>query len=236
MTSTNGLNGEYPKNAKGVRICGAKLRGKRAGETCESSIVMENGRCWLHGGRAPKGAASSQYKDGRYSKYMPKRLLDAAIAAADDPDLLSLRAEIGLVYARLADVLTRVDTGESGKMWEAVKSAVLSYRQKRGTRDEMIALSVLEDAIDAGKSDTEAWREIADLIEQRRKLVESEQKRLVAMNQFITAERAMLLVGALVGIIKTHVSDPKVLSAISTDVGKLLNSGSPAEVETSGAG
>ena len=37
----------------------------------------------------------------------------------------------------------------------------------------------------------------------------------------ITAENAMLLVAALVGVIREHVTDRGILNAISADIGKL---------------
>lgn len=61
-----------------------------------------------------------------------------------------------------------------------------------------------------------------DLIEQRRRLVETERKRLVDMQQMITSEQAMLLVGALVGIIRARVNDPSTLAAIQSDINGLL--------------
>lgn len=219
-----GHNGSQP-------ICGAQLTGKRRGQVCQSTVVMENGRCRLHGGKSLKGMASPQYKHGRYSKYMPARLMDAAQAASVDPELLSLRAEIGLVYARMADILKRVDTNESGQLWERVGEAFTEFEHARGTVREVPGLERLRAAIESGQTDYEAWHEVGLLIEQRRKLVETEQKRLIAMEQMITTERALLLVGAIVNIIKTRVNDANVLSAITEDVGKLLTSGSPTPVD-----
>lgn len=70
--------------------------------------------------------------------------------------------------------------------------------------------------------DLEAFTNVYDLIEQRRRLVETERKRLVDMQQMITTEQAMLLVGALIGIIKARVHDRDTLAAIQSDVNGLL--------------
>lgn len=51
--------------AKGARACGAKTRG-RNGEPCRSP-AMANGRCWLHGGKAAKGAKNPNMTHGIYS-------------------------------------------------------------------------------------------------------------------------------------------------------------------------
>lgn len=71
-----------------------------------------------------------------------------------------------------------------------------------------------------------------DLIEQRRRLVETERKRLVDMQQMITTEQAMLLVGALLGIIRARVNDRDILAAIQSDVNGLLAQRSGERVRT----
>ena len=79
--------------------------------------------------------------------------------------------------------------------------------------------------IDARLADlltVEAWPEIYEVIEQRRRLVESEHKRLVETKQMLSVESAMLMVSALTDIIKTHVTDRKLLAAITNDVSKLI--------------
>jgi hypothetical protein len=45
--------------------CGARC--KRTGQACQNP-AMTNGRCRLHGGKTPKGAAASQFSHGYYSK------------------------------------------------------------------------------------------------------------------------------------------------------------------------
>lgn len=223
----------YPVNEKGRRICGAKKRGK-GGEVCRAIAVMENGRCRIHGGKTPKGIAASRYKHGLYSAYMPARLIPSAMEAANDPELLSVRADIGLVYGRITDLLKRVDTGETGMLWEQAKSAFAEYKATRGGAREIEFLLKLEAAIEKGLDDYAAWEQISQLLEQRRKLVESERKRLVEAEQMITAERAMLLIGALAGILKRRVTDPKLLADISEDIGTIIGRSVPVPAERSG--
>lgn len=71
--------------------------------------------------------------------------------------------------------------------------------------------------------DVNLWLEIRQILQERKLLAESERKRLIDMQQMITTEKAMLLVSALAGIIKEHVTDTKTLSKISNDMSKLLN-------------
>jgi len=186
---------------------------------------MPNGRCYLHGGKSPKGVAAGQFKDGRYSKYMPTRLLERYTAAEQDTELLNMRAEVALVDARLADLLSRADTGEAGTLWEkARKSTDKAFRSFEA--DDMgglhLGLMELDRLIGSGLADHEVWYEIQTLLEQRRRLVESEQKRLISMQQMVTAEQATALITAVLDSVKRNVTDRAVLMAIQTDMSLFL--------------
>lgn len=206
--------------------CTAKS--KQSGEQCKRSAAIGRSVCAMHGGKSPSGLASSTLTHGRYSKHLPTRLMARYQEAENDPELLSMRAEIHLLDARLADLLVRVDTGESGHLWEQLVEAKQRYHTAPA-RDKGQALYLLLDLIDEGAADHAAWQDVRSVLDQRRRTVESERKRLVEMQQNITVERAMLLVGAIAGIIRAHVSDAKQLAAISTDLGALLHSGAPIE-------
>ena len=70
---------------------------------------------------------------------------------------------------------------------------------------------------------TEDWAQILQVIEQRRRLVVSENRRLVEAGQMLSVEQAMLMIAALTDIIKVHVTDRKLLAAITADVAKLID-------------
>ncbi len=189
---------------------------------------MSNGRCRMHGGMTPNGLALPQTKTGRYSKYLPARLAARYQEASTDGELLHLREDIALLDARLADLLGRVDSGESGAIWRMLRKAFDALQIARlsgntiGMRD---ALGEIELLIVKGLADYAAWADVQQVLDQRRRLVESERKRMVEMQQMITSERAMLLMGAVVGIIKEHVHDRSTLTAISNAIGSLIDLG-----------
>jgi hypothetical protein len=187
--------------------------------------AMPNGRCKLHGGLTPSGSASPQFKTGRYSKVLPARLASRYQEALTDGALLELREEISLVDARLSDLISRVDSGESGEVWRLLRTMFAEFSKARsaGKIPEMTqALSDIEALIVRGLADYSAWQDISQALEQRRKLVESERKRLVEMQQMITTEQAMILMAAIVDTIRRHVSDTSALAAISADITKLI--------------
>jgi hypothetical protein len=187
---------------------------------------MPNGRCRLHGGKSLGSLASPSLKTGRYSKYLPARMVGRYHEAQADADLLALREEIALLDSRIVDVLARVDTGESGHLWTNLKdaaAALMDARRRGDTEATADALNSMLSLIRNGHQDYAAWQDVRGLLEQRRRTVESERKRLVEMQQNITVEKAMLLVGAIGGIIKAHVHDRATLAAISGDLATLLD-------------
>jgi hypothetical protein len=85
-----------------------------------------------------------------------------------------------------------------------------------------LAIATLDALMDQKRTDSAAWQEIGEAIEQRRKLVESEQKRLVALQQVLTAEQALTLAGVLVQIVTKHVTDQPTLAQIVADLQALI--------------
>lgn len=211
----------HSDNAQARRICGAKTR---SGKPCQNR-PMANGRCRMHGGSTPNGFGLPQTKTGRYSKYLPGRMLEHYADAINDPELLNLRQEIALAEARITDLLSRVDSGESGKLWKQARAAWQQLNQARNEGDlnaEAEAADKLSHLLVRGQADYTVWHEVMVMIEQRRKLVESERRRLVDMQQMITAEQAMALVSAIIDTVRRNVSDRDTLAAIQGELTQLI--------------
>jgi hypothetical protein len=201
--------------------CAAKS--KQTGRQCKKQAVPGKRVCRIHGGATPVGIASHAFRHGRYSKYLPTNMLPRYRQAYDDPNLLALNEEIALVDARLADLLVRVDQGESGALWLELRSAHHDLLQARhDTAKLAAALERIGNLIQRGATDTSFSKEIGEQIEQRRRLVESERRRLVELQQYMSYEQALGMAQALLEAIRTHVEDRKVLSAISTEFARIL--------------
>jgi hypothetical protein len=128
-----------------------------------------------------------------------------------------------------------VDTGESGSLWLALMRAYRAFRvsQQAGNGAKMReALAAMEAHMNAGGRDQQLWQEIGEQIELRRKLAESETKRLVALQQVITAQQAMLLIAAITDIITRHVQDKQALTAVITELQQLMVRESIRDIET----
>jgi hypothetical protein len=206
----------------GPTHCGARTR---AGTPCERA-PMPNGRCHKHGGKTPRGVASTQFVNGRRSKDIPSRLTERYQEALVDDELLALRDDVALIDARLGDVLGRVDSGESGRIWAELGKCVQAYHRPGASDTAQLkraeALATIFQLISEGASDYEAWHDVRSLVDQRARLVSNERQRLVQLQQTITVEQAMAMLAAVVSTIKLHVTDEHALASISHDLARLV--------------
>jgi len=195
-------------------------RSKRTGQQCQVNAMRGRKHCYHHGGKSLVGPSSPAWVDGKYSKYLPKRLLDDYQKSLSDPDKLALTEELAMLDGRISDVVRRVDSGESGRVWRMLREAAMEFRAARraGDPDRLIAATnALVDLAERGYADWAAWSEVVGLIERRRKLVESERKRAIEMQQMISTEQAMGLMGLLIQSVREHVRDTDALRAITND-------------------
>lgn len=222
---------KYFYTEDGKAICGAK--NKRL-MPCMKSPVQGRNRCRLHGGTSPRGIAHPRFKSGGFSRDVPSRLAQRYENAVADPKLLELRADIAVVEARIGDLLSRVDSGESGAMWRSIKTLYNDMRAAAQASDQQKFAALLNElgrVINKGQNDYVAWDEVLKTITSRRRLVESERKRLVEMKQMMTAEQAMGMLGFVVNVIKKRVYEivpgevgQKLLATISADISRYVAS------------
>jgi hypothetical protein len=204
--------------------CNAK---NRQGEQCGNHAANGTSKCKFHGGASLVGIASPSFKTGRYSKHLPSRLAARYAEALSDPELLALRDEIALVQTRETELLEHLDSGLSLQRWRAAQTAysnLIVAMQARDSAGLQTALIALEDALGApARDDYAVWDEVVALTEQRRKLVDSEQKRLAVAQQMISAEQAMALIARLTDTVRKHVDDPSVLAAIAAELRAIVD-------------
>ena len=84
---------------------GCPATSKRTKQPCRAKVMLGRTTCYHHGGKSLVGPAVNTYRSGRHSRYLPVRMAAKYQEAEHDPELLSLRDEIALVDARLADLL-----------------------------------------------------------------------------------------------------------------------------------
>jgi hypothetical protein len=182
---------------------------------------MPNGKCYHHGGATPSGLANPNVKHGRHSKDLPTRLAGRYEVAASDPELLKLDSEINLLDALVNERLATLDTGESGAVWRELAdlwSEIEKARRSNSITSMLAVLPQIGQLVTRGQADQAARQEILDMIERRRKLVDSEDKRRVRAQQVMTAEQAAVLVSVMADSVRRHVDDPDVRAAIARDI------------------
>lgn len=207
---------------------------KRSGEQCRRRATIGKAVCAMHGGKTPVGPALPQYQNGRYSKYLPERMLARYHEAERDAALLELRAEVSLIDGRLSDVLKRVDTGESSQIWKALRQTFGELQDARNAGDEgeeSRLFGALYGLIVRGQADWAAWEDVRGLIRDRKALVESERKRLVEAQQMIAVDQAMAMMGLLVEAVRRHVVDPDAVRAVAGEFSRLTALAHPLAVE-----
>jgi hypothetical protein len=201
---------------------------KRSRQQCRRHAVTGYNVCQMHGAGSPKqgrpgGRPPKDPLGGRYARLLPERMLTRYQQAIADPAKLELMQEIALVDTRIADVLSRIDTGEAGKNWFAAQDHFDNLKvgiQTGNEAKQKLAFVNLERCIAKGVSDYAAWGEIGSLIDQRLKLTESERKRLVQEKQLVEVEEAVNYIRAFLDILKAHV-DITTLEAVKAEFMRL---------------
>jgi hypothetical protein len=177
-------------------------------------------KCRLHGGNTLSGTAHGNYRHGRYSKVIPVRLAAKYDEARVNPRLLSLQDDIAMAESRLADLFQRVDSGESGALWQSLGTTLDAFNAAMVQNDlpaMHVQLATLRRLITQGKDDYQAWEEIQKLWETRCKLTQTETKTLMTLQQMVTTEQLMLMFGVVTDTIQravTEHADPACAQAI----------------------
>jgi len=191
---------------------------------CRRAVNEEGDRCRFHGGRSPRGIASPSFVHGRLSKYLPDRLAPRYAEAEQDEDLLALRGEISVLYARMTELLEQVGTGESGPAWGQLRDLNEEMVESLENGDLPLLerqLNEMRELEEIGVSQRATWSEIQDVIEQSRLLKQTEHKRLSAMHQMISVEQAMTMIARVTRAVIDNVSDPDERLAIVSDLRNL---------------
>ena len=136
--------------------------------------------------------------------------------AIGDPNLLDFRQDIALLSARLMELL---QTGESAPLWSSAQKAVVELKTaftQKNTEGIFRWLRDLEDLVTRGNADSLRWQEIYELANNVASLKDKEHRRLIAMQQMITAEHFIGLLGQIAMIAKQSIRHEDDLERFST--------------------
>jgi len=115
------------------RKCNAKS--KRTGKRCRANAVRGRNVCYHHGGATPRGPASPHWRHGRYSRLLPSSMAADYEESVSSFDNISLREEIGVLDAHLAQLVADLHDGSEPdhtsprRAWQAVLAAIERRRR-----------------------------------------------------------------------------------------------------------
>ena len=174
----------------------SKTRQARCGRVAVSGALQ----CRSHGGTQKKGLASPQYRDGSRSQILPLRLQAQYQAAMADPDLLSLRQDLGVLEVRIQELLQGLDTQESGIAWSRLQE--LSTKLQGAWEQKQVTLvpgylSQIQELVTVAVAGAETWGELRALLRDRAQAATLEHKRLQEVQGTIPIEALLALLGHL---------------------------------------
>lgn len=194
----------------------------RSGTRCKSPAVQGSKYCLAH---APsiETAGESENERGRYTGYVGA-LEEKYQSALQDRYLLHVRDEIAILDARLKDLLKQAKEGINAASWKKFSAQYRILKTSIETKNFSALQSILatmDQAMEEGRRETELWTDIQSVMEQRRKLVETEQKYLSQTNQMIPLESAIILLSGTITAIKNslkkYVADREIEETIVLD-------------------
>jgi hypothetical protein len=143
---------------------------------------------------------------------LPKDLARKYEIIFSDSELVSLKTDIAFIEARIQQVTERISKEQESRgiiktvkrMFDAIAGDV-----KKGQVSLLTALSDLRVVINKRYDNIVMWEEVYQLTEQKRKLVETEARRMKDLQAYLTAEQALALVGSLVSLAREFVPDDR---------------------------
>lgn len=216
-------------------LCGAKTR---SGGRCKRPCTPGRNRCNLHGGKTHAGGPGHpRYKHGRTSKHFYSKVLPGGLARIyeeqlKDPELLSAREEVALLKMRVGQLLERLRTGETGSLWGDLQASYTELAAAIRSGDQELFQASLERLgviIQRGGSAEETWAQLHEALDAKTQTASREWRRLVDMNQLITADRALGLITAISHIVVRHVHDMHTRTAIALEIKQLVTQGTAPE-------
>jgi hypothetical protein len=204
-------------------VCGAKTRN---GTPCQKA-PMTNGRCALHGGKSLKGEASPTFKHGKFSEYLPQRLVKIYEDVQTDDEHTLLSRNIRLREMFIRERLAMIDDiPDSAETWKQLRDAVKELNKAyRNSDDGKVygAIADIENIIDERALYFQAVEEIRiDLAEQRK-----DKQVISAIEQrgenAITAKELMVFMGAVLHVINNTVTSQPERIRIHQEIDNLFS-------------
>jgi hypothetical protein len=226
----SGMTEVVPANTKfmiddetGKAICGATTR---SGGVCRKP-PMANGRCRYHGGMVLKGPAHPSYKHGRYSKYVPQHLGRMIDDMAGDPNRLDQTEQMAILDAMLVETLKDFAAGGGGRVWDELTKLKQDYDRAGYRKDAQTQVGIIREVwaiVEGAQAKWMASKEAREIIGDRRKVTESERKRMQEEKQMIPLDQVAMAMSQIGKSILANVTSDKERQAVYNDVIGIIGS------------
>jgi hypothetical protein len=121
---------------------------------------------------------------------------------------MEYRQDIALLSARLGELL---ESGESQVLWENAGQSFANLRSamQRGDRPAIAAhLRETEEYLTRGLADSLRWQEVYQVIDQLTRTKEREYRRLITMQQMVSTEQLIAILGQIAHAAKQTITNP----------------------------
>jgi hypothetical protein len=217
----------------------AQCEGKKrsTGDRCKAPAITGRRFCRVHGGLLPRGKDNNFYVHGRYSSVVPERMQDDILRLLGDVDLLELNDELALLKARVRDVITRVELGESGKTWKALRAQMRAHDKamRAGDVDQQAeALYEIRKLVLDGSRDWDAWEDVRSVVRDVTKVAESQRRRVLEQHHMITVDAAYAMLDSLVDAVRRSVTDEHTRDLVAAEFSRIVHKPGPAAAHPEG--
>lgn len=156
----------------------------------------------------------------RYEDVFPAHMIESFQRAAADTELLEQTAEIAAITVRIEQLFTRLSSGnDSSDLWVLLQSNFHSFEDAaalaRQTTDERERQKYTDTANEAmgeirrlirhGAADVKVWKELTDLFQQKKALVESQRKRELELGNYLELPKVLNFARYLIDSVRRHI-------------------------------
>lgn len=225
-------------------------KGVRKGTFCRFDAEPGSTRCIRHGAGNPlegKPKGWKRFKTGAGSRYLPialtgkmiqkrlgryetaiedQNLSEMYVDSLSDPEILDLTDEMALIDARNKQLIKRATSGDVSPItWNEMINLFdeLDTAFKNLDSEQVkITMRKWRKSVNKRREERDAWDEIFDRMESRRKLAEADRRRRESLSLLLTAEKAMELVTGLLDDIHDAISGFATREQITNDIAKQI--------------
>lgn len=198
----------------------------KAGNACGAFAIRGREFCNNHGGKALAGMEHPGFKNGKYSKVLTGKLAALYAAASDGIEALDHADEALVLEVRIQDLLGMLDGRGSPALWaELQRLRLVALGAFKSNNEHMVSVTVSQilDLVGIGADDQTTWERLVDVMEARRKMVDSETRRTQKQDDIWSVKEVALMMATVVQVIRKEVADELTRQRISEALNALYD-------------